>query len=277
VEAGSPWRGRPSLLFGGNEAIVHARPHRMVSSSYVLAGVGKEFFNGKYLREMLPGIITEGMRNTVMYTAIAFTAGIVIGLVLALGRLSRRAWLRIPAATFIDIIRGLPALLVIVAIGYGFPIAYKGVTGNFWRWPLGSFGSKYMPGCLALSLVSAAYLAESIRAGIQAVPKGQMEAARSLGMSHGMAMRKVVLPQAFRIIIPPLTNELAALFKDTSLIAILGVSVGGREILLYARTFQNARANTTPLVAGGIAYLVITIPLLQLVAYLDRRSKEGSR
>ena len=249
----------------------------MMAGSMVLAGVGKEFFNGRILREMLPGVITEGMRNTVVYTAFAFTAGIALGLGLALGRISKRGWLRIPAATFIDVIRGLPALLVIVLIGYGFPIAYKGVTGNFWRWPLGSFGSKYLPGCFALSLVAAAYMAESIRAGIEAVPRGQMEAARSLGMTQGKAMGKVILPQAFRIIIPPLTNELAALFKDTSLIAILGVGVGGREILQYARTFSNARGSTTPLVAGGIAYLVITIPLLQLVSYLDRRAKRGTR
>ena len=246
-------------------------------SAVVFAGIGKEFFSTKIFREMLPTIITEGMRNTVVYTAIAFSAGIVLGLFLALGRISRHRRYRYPSAVFIDLIRGLPALLVIVVIGYGLPIAYKGVTGNFFRWPLGEFGSKYFPGCLALSLVAAAYMAESIRAGIEAVPKGQMEAARSLGMPHATAMRKVILPQAFRIIIPPLTNELAALFKDTSLIAILGVSVGGREILQYARTLQNARSNTTPLVAAGIAYLVITIPLLQLVAYLDRRAKAGSR
>ena len=104
-----------------------------------------------------------------------------------------------------------------------------------------------------------------------------MEAARSLGMSHGMAMRKVILPQAFRIIIPPLTNELTALPKDTSLIAILGVQVGGREILTYARTLTNARANTTPLIVAGIAYLVITIPLLRLVAVLEQRAKGGRR
>lgn len=249
----------------------------MMVGPMIVAGVGDEFFNGRILREMLPGIVTEAMRNTVVYTVFAFGAGIVLGLLLALARISRRWWLRTFAATFIDTIRGLPALLVIVIIGYGFPIGYKGVTGNFWRWPLGSFGSKYLPGCFSLSLVAAAYMAESIRAGIEAVPRGQMEAARSLGMTQGKAMRKVILPQAFRIIVPPLTNELAALFKDTSLIAVLGVGVGGREILQYARTFSNATGKTTPLVAGGIAYLVITIPLLQLVSYLDRRAKRGTR
>ena len=165
--------------------------------------------------------------------------------------------------------------LVLILIGYGLPIAYKSLNGGRWRWPFGELGSKFIPGGLALSIVAGAYLAESIRAGIEAIPKGQMEAARSLGMPHGLAMRKVILPQAFRIIIPPLTNELTALLKDTSLIAILGVQVGGREILQYARTLTNARANTTPLVVGGLAYLVITIPLLRLVALLERRAKGG--
>ena len=226
---------------------------------------------------MWPGVLTEGMRNTVLYTLVAFTGGIVLGLFVALARMSRRRAFRFPAAVFVDVIRGLPALLTIVFIGYGVPIAYKGVTGHFWRWPLGDFGAVYLPGCSALAIVGAAYMAESIRGGIEAVPRGQMEAARSLGMSHGRAMRKVVLPQAFRIALPSLTNEMAALFKDTSLIAILGVKVGGREILQYARTWQNTLANTTPLVAGGLAYLVITIPLLRLVATLERRSKGGAR
>jgi polar amino acid transport system permease protein len=243
----------------------------------VLAGVGHEFFDSTILRKMLPRLITEGMRNTVVYTAVAFSVGIVLGLFLALGRISRSRWLRFPASVFVDVIRGLPALLVIILIGAGLPIAYKGVTGHFFRWPLGQFGDRYLPGCFALSLVAAAYMAESIRAGIEAVPRGQMEAARSLGMSHGKAMRKVILPQAFRIIVPPLTNELTALFKDTSLIAILGVTIGGREILTIARAYQNSFANTTPLVAAGIAYLVITLPLLQMVAYLERRGKAEAR
>ena len=247
-------------------------------STGVLAGLGHELFNTAYLRKMLPGLVTEAMRNTIVYTAISFVASLIFGLVLALGRISRSKRFRWPAAVFIDVVRGLPALLTIILIGFGFPIAYRGVTGDIFHWPFGSFGAKYVPQCLALSLVYAAYMAESIRAGIEAVPKGQMEAARSLGMTRTKAMQKVILPQAFRIIVPPLTNELTALFKDTSLIAILGVSVGGREILTYARAFSNSLANTTPLVAAGIAYLIITLPLLQLVSYLDRRGKAaGSR
>ena len=245
--------------------------------STVLAGLGKEFLNGRVLRKMWPGILTEAMRNTVLYTLVAFAGGIVLGLFVALARNSRRRWLRFPAAVYVDVLRGLPALLTIVFIGYGLPIAYKGVTGHFWKWPLGSFGSLYLPGCSALAIVGAAYMAESIRGGIEAVSRGQMEAARSLGMTHGQAMRKVVLPQAFRIASPSLTNEMAALFKDTSLIAILGVKVGGREVLQYARTWQNSLSSTTPLVAAGLAYLVITVPLLQAVAWLERRGRGDHR
>ena len=232
---------------------------------------GKQFLNVRIIAKMLPGVITEAMKNTIVFTAIGFTFGIALGLVFALARVSRRPWLRWPAAVFIDVVRGLPALLTIVLIGYGLPIAFK------FRWPLGRLGDKYIPGCSALAIVAAAYLAESIRAGIEAVPRGQMEAARSLGMSYPLAMRKIVVPQALRIVLPPLTNELCALLKDTSLIAVLGVSIGGRELLQYARAFSNAEANTTPLIVAGVAYLIITIPLLQLVAALDRRAKAAVR
>ena len=235
------------------------------------ANIGREFFSPRIVARMLPGVVTEAMKNTLVFTAIAFTLGMSFGLLLALGRVSRSRWLRWPAAAFVDVVRGLPALLTILLIGFGLPIAFK------FRWPLGRFGDKYIPGCFALSIVAAAYMAESIRAGIEAVPRGQMEAARSLGMPHPTAMRKVILPQAFRIVLPPLTNELCALFKDTSLIAILGVFAGGRELTQYARTFANLESNTTPYVVAGLAYLIITLPLLRIVGWLDRRAKAGAR
>lgn len=212
---------------------------------------------------MLPGVLTEGAKNTLIFTFFGFIGGLALGLVVALMRLSRSRWVRWPAAFYTDLLRGLPALLTIVFIGFGIPIA----TG--WQFPF----PRYFPGSLALALVAGAYIAETIRAGIEAVPRGQMEAARSLGMTHAAAMRLVILPQAFRIVVPPLTNELVLLFKDTSLLAILGTVEGGKEILKYARDVANRMSNTTPLVVAGFAYLIITIPMVQLVALLERRGR----
>ena len=238
----------------------------------VLAGVGDEFFNFRIMRKMFPGIITEAAKNTLVFTVISFTIGLGIGLGLALLRNSRFRAVRWSVAAVIDIFRGLPLLLVIVFIGFGLPIAF-----NIRHWPLGSFGDRYIPGCLALGLTYGCYIAETIRAGIEAVPRGQMEAARSLGMTRAMAMRKVVLPQAFRINIAPLTNELSAMYKDTALLATLGVVLGGKEILKYARDLANTQVNTSPLMVAGAAYLVITLPLLRLVAHLERKGKQAQR
>ncbi|HEX2040319.1 MAG TPA: amino acid ABC transporter permease [Acidimicrobiales bacterium] len=225
--------------------------------------LGREFFNLEVIRDMLPELLTEAVKNTVVFTILSFTGGIAWGLVLALMRISRRRLLRWPAAVYIDVLRGLPALLTIVFIGFGLPIAL-GVQFPYER---------YTPGCLALSLVYGAYIAETIRAGIEAVPRGQVDAARALGMPYRTVMREVVVPQAFRIVVPPLTNELLALFKDTSLLAVLGTVTGGKEILKFARDFVNTRGNTSPLVAGGLAYLLITLPMLRLVARLEARGR----
>lgn len=263
--------------------------HQLFSSlnfaSGGLSGIGDEFFSTRIFRKVFPEIFLEGARNTVVFTAIAFTGGLLFGLCLALLRTSKKKYLRWPAASFIDFIRGLPLLLIMIVIGLGFPILFKDYQLNFpgpldflnTMWPFGRDGTKYIPGALALSLVAGAYMAETIRAGIESVPKGQMEAARSLGMTNSQTMRKVILPQAFRTIVGPLTNELALLFKDTSLVSVLGVEVGGRELTKFARDSTNQLANTTPLIAAGICYLIITIPLLQLVQYFERRSKAGTR
>ena len=222
-----------------------------------------EFFDLEVIRDLFPGLLTEAMKNTVVFTLIGFSGGMLLGLVFALMRISRNRWLRWPAAAIIDVFRGLPAMLVIVFIGFGLPIA----VGVEYPFP------KYTPGCLALAIVAGAYIAETVRAGIEGVPRGQMEAARSLGMRYRTAMRRVVLPQAFRLVIPPLTNELALLFKDTSLLAILGTETGGKEILKYVRDAVNRTGSTSPLVAGGLAYLVITLPLLRAVGYLESRGR----
>lgn len=168
------------------------------------------------------------------------------------------------AATWIEVFRGLPALTTIFVVGYGLPIALG------WRVP-GTYG----PGSVALGIVYSAYMAETIRAGIEAVPRGQVEAARSLGMSGPTAMTAVVMPQAFRIVVPPLTNELVALIKDTSLLALLGTTSSTIEVTQFARQASVRQFNLTPVVAAALVYLVITIPMTRGVALLERRNRRA--
>jgi polar amino acid transport system permease protein len=234
------------------------------------------FFDPDVLWKKFGELIREGIPNTIHFTLVSFIGALMIGLALALMRGSRRRWVRLPAAVYIDLFRGVPLLLVVIYIGFGLPIGWRDITGGPLRWPGGDIGSRFLPGCTALAIVAGAYLAETIRAGIEAVPRGQMEAARSLGMSQGSAMRKVVLPQAFRLNLAPLTNELCLLFKDTSLLTVLGVVAGGKEILKQSRDTL-ANDGPTVLTAAGLAYLAITIPLLRLAALLEAHGKRGTR
>jgi polar amino acid transport system permease protein len=185
--------------------------------------------------------------------------------VLALMRLSPIAPYRWVATIYIEIFRALPALLTIFLFAFGVPIAFG------WRPPGGVSGA----GVIGLIVVAAAYMAETIRAGIEAVPKGQVEAARSLGMSSFWAMVSIVLPQAFRIVIPPLTNELVLLIKDTSLLAFAGATVASRELLGFARVELFQYGNPSPLIVAGALYAAITIPLTQLVQVLERRNRRS--
>ena len=227
--------------------------------------IGENFFDTEIAKELWPELITVGARNTIVFTVLAFVGGLVLAVVLALMRLSPVAPYRWLATAYIEFFRGLPALLVIIFMGFAIPIAFG------WRPPGGPVGA----GIVALILVSAAYMAETLRAGIQAVPKGQTEAARSLGMSAGRTTLSVVLPQAFRIVIPPLTNEFVLLIKDTSLLAIIGVAATDRELTTYARDLNSLTANSTPLIAAAVMYLVITLPLTRLVAALERRQQRA--
>jgi polar amino acid transport system permease protein len=213
-------------------------------------------------------LIKTGVKNTVVYTLIAFVFGFGLAIVLALMKLSPVAPYRWLATGYIEFFRGLPALIVILVMAFGVPIAFN------WQPPGGLLGA----GLIALILVAGAYMAETLRAGIQAVPKGQTEAARSLGMSAGRTTVSVVLPQAFRIVIPPLTNEFVLLIKDTALLFVIGVQVGERELTTVARdlTTSGPTAGTsTSLIQAALLYLVITLPLTRLVAWLEKRQQRA--
>jgi polar amino acid transport system permease protein len=218
-------------------------------------------------REMFPEVLTVALRNTVVYTLTGFAAGLLLGIVLALMRLSSVPPYRWLAMAYIEVFRGLPALLIFIFVGVGVPLAFPGT-----QIPGGTVGKV----ALALALVSAAYMAETVRAGIQAVPKGQREAARSLGMSSSRAMVSIVIPQAFRIIVPPLTNELVLLFKDSSLVLFLGVQLGERELTKFGRDLASTKANITPILVAGLCYLVITVPLSYLARRLESRNAKAT-
>ena len=244
------------VLFGGVVAFVFA----LVDWPRVIDSM----FKPRLVAEQFPEIVLTAARNTLLYTALSFSGGLGLGLLFALLRLSRAAPYRVLASVYIETFRGLPALLTILLIGFAIPIA----TGV--RIPGGYVGQ----GSLGLAVVAGAYMAETIRAGIEAVPRGQMEAARSLGMSSAGAMRHIVVPQAFRIIMPPLTNELVLLLKDTSLIGIaLGSTIATRELTKFGRDAVSRTANATPLIVAGLMYLVLTIPLTRLAAALERRGR----
>ncbi|MEV6104355.1 amino acid ABC transporter permease [Streptomyces sp. NPDC051940] len=222
--------------------------------------IRRAFFDLDVAREQFPDVITVAFKNTVIYTVLGFGFALGLGLLIALMRLSSVAPNRWLAIGFVEIFRGLPALLVFIALGYGVPYAFQ-VNIDI-----------YVTVMLALGLVGGAYIAETIRAGLQAVPRGQVEAARSLGMSQARTMVSIVIPQAFRIILPPLTNELILLTKDSSLIYLLGLSIDQYELTKYGRDALNESRSLTPVMIAGLCYLIITVPLGQLVRRLEART-----
>ncbi|GAB2764357.1 amino acid ABC transporter permease [Amycolatopsis magusensis] len=224
------------------------------------ATIQRAFFNLDAASQQFPGIITTALKNTIIYTVLGFLLGLALGLVLALMKLSSVPPYRWIATVYIEFFRGIPALLVFIALGFGVPLAF-GIKFDI-----------YSTAAIALGAVGAAYMAETIRAGIQAVPPGQVEAARSLGMSQGRAMITIVIPQAFRIILPPLTNELILLTKDSSLIYLLGLARDQYELTKWGREGLNATGSMTPILLAGLCYLIITLPLGYLSRYLERRT-----
>lgn len=229
--------------------------------------IATSFFSFDKVAGMFPGIIVTGLKNTITYTAVAFLFGLTLGLVLALMRMASFAPYRWVATAYIEFFRGVPALLVLIAFGYGVPQAFPGVI----------FPS-LVTVMLGLGMPAAAYIAETLRAGLQAVPKGQMEAARSLGMPQWRAMVTIVIPQAFRIVLPPLTNELILVTKDSSLVYIIGFSLSQFEMTQIGRSgLSEYGAGMTPLVVAGVLYLIVTIPLSLLARWFERRTSQVSR
>jgi polar amino acid transport system permease protein len=223
------------------------------------------FLNWSLMAEVFPDLLTTGVKNTLYLAISSSVLGFVLALVLAVMGLSRHKYFIIPSRVFTDVFRGLPAILTILLIGQGLsPLGLK------------LFGPSPFPlAILALGLITAAYTGEILRAGIQSVERGQLEGARALGMSQGAAMRLVVIPQGIRRVLPSLVNQFIAVIKDSSLVYALGLVAGEREVFRIGQDTAVSNANLSPLVAAGIVYLALTVPLTHLVNYVDRRLREG--
>jgi len=224
-----------------------------------MSGLINSYFNPEIFKDSLWLLVkTLPVVFEILFLSLMFSY--VWGLVLALLRLSRFRPLRYLSGAYIDFFRGLPLLMLLVFVYYALP--HVGVRLS----PLVSR-------VLSLTLCYGAYSAEIFRAGIQAIHKGQLEAARSLGMTHAQAMRYVVLPQAVKLVIPPLTNEFIAMIKDTSLLSVIAVG----ELLFRAKEKMGVVANPTPLTVAAIIYVAFTIPLIRVAARLETKRRRPRR
>lgn len=211
------------------------------------------FLNPPIFVSSLP-IVLQGFFMAVGIVLVAFPIAIPLGLLLSFMRMSKFAILRGLGSLYVNVVRGTPVFLQVYIAFFGLPLA--GI--NIPSFPLG---------VIVLAMNSAAYQCEIFRAGIQSISKGQFEAARSLGMNAAQTMAYVIIPQTVRRVLPTMTNEFILLYKDTSMLAAVGVM----ELVMYAKTIVASTGSITPYIVAALFYLVLTLPLAKVVGNLERR------
>jgi polar amino acid transport system substrate-binding protein len=233
--------------------------------SSTLGQLKSAFLNWDLYKKAIPDLFKTGLPNTLILTVSASVIGLIVGLVLAVAGISRSRWLRWPARVYTDVFRGLPEVVIILVIGLGFGPIVGPLTGN----------NPYPLGIVALGLMAGAYIGEIFRSGIQSVESGQLEAARALGFSYSSSMQLIVVPQGIRRVLPALVNQFISLLKASSLVYFLGLIASQRELFQVGRDLNAQTGSLSPLVAAGLFYLLLTIPLTHLVNYIDDRLRKG--
>ena len=218
-----------------------------------MQGLIDTFFNLAVMRQYLPKVV-EGMGVTVLLALAVVATGLVLGAVLALLRSLRIKPLNALIVVFADVFRAVPPLVILIIIYFALPTVGVRFSGFASAW-------------LGLSLVLAAFAEEIVWAGILSVPRGQWEAARATGLNFAQGMRHVVLPQALRLTVAPLTNRAIVITKNTALASVLAVG----EILYQAQAGYSFSYNPSPLTLGAIAYLILFIPLIWLGRWVETR------
>jgi len=210
------------------------------------------------INEFLPFLL-KGARITLELTLYSFLLSSVLGLLLALMKVSHWRGLVVASMAFINILRGLPIIVILFYIYFVFP-------------DLGVNLTAFQAGVIGLGVAYSAYQAENFRAGIQAIDHGQVEAAQAIGMRGPLTMRRVVLPQAFKIVLPSYGNTLVMMLKDSSLVSTISVMEMARAgQMMASATFQN----TTIFTMVAILYLLMSLPLMYLIYRLEKRSAKG--
>ncbi len=201
-------------------------------------------------------LLIAGAGITIQITAISVGLGMIIGMFVGIARICNVKLLRVLATVYIDFLRGTPLLVQIFLIYFALPMV------------LGQRVDPFIAAITACGINSGAYIAEIFRAGIQAIDEGQMEAGRSLGMSWVQTMRYIIVPQAFKNIVPPLGNEFIALLKDSSLVSVIGFEeLTRRGQLIIARTYGSLEIWITV----AVIYLIMTLTISRLVSYIEKR------
>ena len=203
-------------------------------------------------------LFLQGLLITIGFAIVTVILGVLIGIPLALLRLSPKKWMSAPASAYIEVIRGTPLLLQLYIIAYGIPIAFNVTI------PL------VLAGILALAINSSAYVAEIIRAGIQAVDKGQLEASRSLGLSYWQSMRLIIIPQAVKNVLPAIGNEFVTIVKESSIVSIIGImDLMHVADMIKTQTFRIFEA----LLMAAFLYFIVTFSISKLLRSLEARLK----
>jgi len=220
------------------------------------------FFDMDLMGLIVPSL-ARGAFNTIRLAFTAELLSLALGLVIASLRISPRRIFRWPALVYVDVVRGTPLLVLAFIIYAGLP-------------DLGVRLPAFIGGVVILTVNGSAYVAEIFRAGLQSIPRGQRDAARSLGMTQGAAQLFVVIPQAVRAVIPPLMSDFIALTKDTAIVTIvIGFTVRSADLFGVARTAAASTFSATPFIGAAIGYLLITIPMTRLVGYAERKLRAG--
>jgi polar amino acid transport system permease protein len=215
--------------------------------------------------------VSDGIWVTVYITLISFVCILVTGLVGGLGRLSTNRIIYGLASLYVELIRGIPLLVQLIWWYYAFPVVLQNIGRGLNLGFLANFQANAdAMAVLGLTICYGAYMSEIYRAGIQSIPRGQMEAARSLGMTYFQSMRLIVLPQAIRVIMPPVGNEFITLLKDSSLVSAVAVA----DMTRRGREFMSTNFNpiqTWMMVA--LLYLVLTVFAARIVSFIEKRTK----